>query len=229
MYRYHTRFLLLAILVTASCGLAQPTNQTNPLREFRHRASQFNSVVTLPEFETTTNLLMFDLRQTIAVGNAAFDRLEALKPREVTFENTARALDDIGYQVSLTDDRVGLIKETSPNPAMRAVATEALKQLEQWAVGTDYREDVYKAVKAYADTKPRLKGEDAKLLAETMRDYRRAGLDLPKAQRDEVERMRKELSRLTTDFESNVTKAEKAVKFTQAELEGVPESFLAQT
>ena len=61
-----------------------------------------------------------------------------------------------------------------------------------------------------------------------MRDYRRAGLDLPKAQRDEVERMRKELSRLATDFESNVTKAEKAVKFTKAELEGVPESFLAQ-
>ena len=61
-----------------------------------------------------------------------------------------------------------------------------------------------------------------------MRDYRRAGLDLPKAQRDEVERMRKELSRLTTDFESNVTKAEKAVKFTKAELEGVPEDFLEQ-
>jgi thimet oligopeptidase len=111
---------------------------------------------------------------------------------------------------------------------MRAVATEALKQLEQWAVGTDYREDVYKAVKAYADTKPRLKGEDARLLAETMRDYRRAGLELPKAQRDEVERMRKELTRLTTDYESNITKAQKAVKFTKAELEGVPEDFLAQ-
>jgi thimet oligopeptidase len=40
--------------------------------------------------------------------------------------------------------------------------------------------------------------------------------------------MRKELSRLTTDYESNITKAQKAVKFTQAELEGVPESFLAQ-
>ena len=61
-----------------------------------------------------------------------------------------------------------------------------------------------------------------------MRDYRRAGLDLPKTQRDEVERMRKELSRLTTDYESNITKAKKAVKYTQAELEGVPESFLAQ-
>src|SRR5205085_6927999 len=78
------------------------------------------------------------------------------------------------------------------------------------------------------DKHPSLKGEDAKLLSETMRDYRRAGLDLPKSRRDEVERMRKELSRLTTDYESNITKAQKAVKFSRAELQGVPDSFLEQ-
>src|SRR4029077_7022321 len=118
--------------------------------------------------------------------------------------------------------------ETSTNSALRDVATDAIKELEEWSIGLDYREDVYKAVKAYADKKPKLKGEDARLLEETMRDFRRAGLELPKAQRDEVERMRKELSRLATDFESNVTKAQKAVKLPKAELEGVPESFLAQ-
>ena len=122
------------------------------------RAGQFNSVVTLPDFETTTNLLMFDLRQTIAVGNAALDRIGALKPREVTFENTVRALDDIGYQISLTDDRFGLIKETSTNAALRDTATDALKQLEEWTVGMDYREDVYKALKAYADTEAQAEG-----------------------------------------------------------------------
>ena len=208
--------------------MAQPTNQTDRLREFKRRAAAFNAVITVPQFEMSTNAIRFTLRQTIAVGNAALDRLGALKPREVTFENTVRALDDIGYQISLADDRFGLLKETSTSAELRDAATDALKELEEWSVGIDYREDVYKALKAYADRKPKLKGEDAKLLAETMRDYRRAGLDLPKAQRDEVEKMRKELSRLTTDFESNVTKAQKAVKFTLAELEGVPESFLAQ-
>src|SRR5439155_24424752 len=151
-----------------------------------------------------------------------------LKPRKVTFENTVRALDDMSYQVGLTDNRLSLIKETSTNAALRDVATDAIKDLEEWSIGLDYREDVYKAVKAYADKKRELKGEDAKLLSETMRDYRRAGLDLPKDKRDEVEKMRKELSRLTTDYESNITKAKKAVKFTKAELEGVPESFLEQ-
>jgi Zn-dependent oligopeptidase len=66
------------------------------------------------------------------------------------------------------------------------------------------------------------------LLEETMRDYRRAGLALPKAERDEVEKLRKDLARLTTDFESNITKAQQALKFTKAELDGVPESFLGQ-
>src|ERR1035438_3469867 len=220
--------LVLAGCVMACSSMAQPTNQADRLREFRRRAATFNAVITVPQFEMTTNAIRFTLRQTIAVGNAALDRLGALKPREVTFENTVRALDDIGYQISLTDDRFGLLKETSTDAALRDAATDALKELQEWAVGIDYREDVYKALKAYADRKPKLKGEDAKLLAETMRDYRRAGLDLPKAQRDEVERMRKELTGLTTDYESNITKAQKAVKFTKAELEGVPEDFLAQ-
>jgi thimet oligopeptidase len=208
--------------------MAQPADQPNVLREFRRRAAKFNSVITVPEFETSTNAIRFELKQTVAVGNAALDRLGALKPREVTFDNTVRALDDIGYQISLADDRFGLIKETSPAAALRDAATDALKELEEWSVGIEYREDVYEAVKAYADKKPRLQGEDAKLLAETMRDFRRGGLDLPKAQRDEVERMRKELTGLTTDYESNITKAQKAVKFTKAELEGVPEDFVAQ-
>ena len=215
MYWNRMRFLLLALFVAASSGLAQPTNQTNPLREFRHRAAQFNSVVTLPDFETTTNLLMFDLRQTIAVGNAALGRIGALKPHEVTFENTVRALDDIGFQISQTDDRLGA---DQGNQHQRRAARrrhrgpEAVRGVVGRAGIPRGRLSGRQGLRGH---EAQAAGEDAKLLAETMRDYRRAGLDLPKAQRDEVERMRKELTRLTTDFESNITKAAKTVKFTQ--------------
>ncbi|HWV98058.1 MAG TPA: M3 family metallopeptidase [Candidatus Acidoferrum sp.] len=221
-------FLSLAVLPAVVNGFAQTAIPSDRLREFEQRAARFKSVITLPRFETTTNEVNQTVSNTIAAGNAALDRLAALDPRKLAFQNTVRALDDLGYQIGLTANRLSLIKETSTSAAVRDSATEALKQLEVWSVGLDYREDVYKVLKAYAAKKTQLKGEDAKLLSETMRDYRRAGLDLPKAQRDEVERMRKELSRLTTDFESNVTKAEKAVKFTKTELEGVPDSFLEQ-
>src|SRR5436190_1601399 len=88
----------------------------------------------------------------------------------------------------------------------RAAATKenAVKAFQEWAVGIDYREDVYKAIKAFADTHPKLTGEDEKLLKETLRDYRRAGLELPPDQRREVEQLRKELSKLGTDFDTNI-------------------------
>src|SRR5215469_85833 len=220
--------VLLIASVTAMTGLAQPVGHFGSLPEFQKRAAKFDSIVSLPQFETSSNDIAASVQKTIANGNAALDRVGALDPKKVTFQNTVGALDDVGYQIGLTDNRLSVIKETSTNAVVRDAATEALKQLEEWSVGLDYREDVYRAVKAYADTKPRLKDEDAKLLYETLRDYRRAGLELPKPQRDDVERMRKDLSRLTTDYESNITKAEKAVKFTRAELEGVPEDFLQQ-
>jgi thimet oligopeptidase len=224
-------FLLaaLAVVLTACHSVPQkPAGPTGKLEKLQKRAAKFNSVVTVPTFETTTNEIAATLTNTIAAGNAALDRVGKLTPAGVNFANTVRALDDLGFQLMLVDNRLGLIEQTSTNAAVRDAATEAIKELEAWMVGLDYREDVYQAVKAYADTRPKLEGENAKLLLETMRDYRRAGLELPKAERDEVERMRKELSALSTDFQNNVTKAKKAVKFTKVELEGVPDDFLQQ-
>ena len=224
--------ITLAVFVS-SCGSPQhqPATAARPdaLREFQKRAAQYNSVVSIPAFETTTNQIQATLKDTIAAGNAALDRIGKLRPDEVTFDNTVRALDDLGFQLALAANRLSLIEQTSTNAAMRDAATDAIKELNTWMVGLDYREDVYRGVKAYAGTQPALTGEAAKLLFETLRDYRRAGLELPKTDRDEVERMRKEVTGLETDFENNVTKAEKSVKFTKAELDGAPDDFLAQT
>jgi thimet oligopeptidase len=224
-------FLVLAFAMSA-CNHMKPQSaaeSSNNLGAFQKRAAKFNSVVSLPTFETTTNEIRATVTNTISAGNAALDRVGKLNANEVNFTNTVRALDDLGFQLAVAANRLSVIEQTSTNAEMRDVATESLKEIESWMVGLDYREDVYKALKAYSDTHPKLEGEDAKLLSETMRDYRRAGLALPKAERDEVERLRKELSSLSTDFQNNVTKARKAVKFTKAELEGVPDDFLQQT
>ena len=221
-------FISLLVLPAVFSSVAASSAASDSLAQFEARGAKFKNVIRLPRFETSTNELVATLKQTMAAGNSALDAVAALDPAKATFQNTAGALDDIAYQIGLTANRLSVIKETSQENGMREAATEAVKRLEEWVVGLDYREDVYRVLKAYADRHPKLKGEDAKLLFETMRDYRRAGLDLPKEQRDRVERMRKELSNLAIDFESNVTKAEKPVKFTRAELEGVPESLLEQ-
>ncbi|MFO1489107.1 MAG: M3 family metallopeptidase [Verrucomicrobiota bacterium] len=221
--------LAMATLLTA-CHHPQPktTVSTDPLHEFQHRAAQYNAVVTVPTFETTTNEIIATGKATIAAGNAALDRIGKLAPGQATFANTVVALDNLGFEMGLAANRLSLIEQTSTNGDVRDTATVVLKELSGWSVGLDYREDVYRAVKAFAGTHPKLSGEDKKLLDETMRDYRRAGLELPKAERDEVERLRKELTLLETDFQNNVTKATNTLVFTKAELDGVPADFLEQ-
>src|ERR1039458_3822516 len=210
------------------CPFAAATAPADPLAAFQQRAAKYHSVVTVPVFETTPDAVKTTVDKTIADGNAALDSVCQLRANEVNFINTIRQLDDINYLIQRASDRLGLIEQTSTNAAVRDVATDAIKKLSEWSVGTDYREDVYAAVKAYANTQPLLEGEDKKLFDESLRDYRRAGLDLPKNQRDEVEKLRKQLTALETDYETNVTKATNSLKFTKAQMEGVPEDFLAQ-
>ena len=196
--------------------------------EYQAKAATFRNRLVLPVFETNPAAIHAAAAQAIAEGNAALDAIGRLKPSEITEANTTLALDELLFRAGLVSNRLGLLKETSTDAALRDAATEAIKKLQDWYVGLDYREDVYRAVKAFADTKPALTGEHQKLLEETLRGYRRSGLSLPKDQRDEVERLRKELENKCTDFRSNVTKAKASLKFTKAELDGVPEAFLNQ-
>ncbi len=219
---------MAATLAACSTTKQSCCTSRDPFTEFQARAAKFNSIVSLPHLETTPEEITATASAAIAGGNAALDRIGKLKAGDVTFANTIVALDDMNFQVSLASERLGLIEQTSTNAAVRDAATEALKKLSEWGVGVDYREDVYRALKGFAEKRPQLSGEDKKLFAETMRDYRRAGLELPKAERDEVEKLRKELTALEQDYDNNVTKAAKTVTFARAELAGVPDDFLAQ-
>jgi thimet oligopeptidase len=195
--------------------------------DFRAVAEKANAVLTIPDWEQTPEAVETSIKNAIAKANAALDQIGAQDLGKVTFKSTVVALDDPTYQAGLAANKATIIKETNTNPAMRTAGENAVKAFQEWAVGIDYREDVYKAIKAFADTHPKLTGEDEKLLKETLRDYRRAGLDLPPDQRKEVEQLRKELSKLGNDFDTNIVKANAPVMFTKADLDGLPESFLA--
>ena len=193
--------------------------------DFRAAAAKANAVLAIPEWEQTPEAIEASIKDAIAKANTALDQIGAQDLAKVTFKSTVVALDDLTYQANNAANRATIIKETNTNAAMRTAAENAVKTFQDWAVGIDYREDVYKAIKAFADTHPKLSGEDEKLLNETLRDYRRAGLELPPDQRKEVEQLRKELSKLGTDFDTNIVSASAPVIFTKADLDGLPESF----
>ncbi len=219
-------FLCLPIALVAS-SLSLLAAEPKTVDDFRAAAAKTNAVLTIPDWEQTPKAVEAMMNDAIAKANKALDQIGSQDLKKVTFKSTVVALDDLTYQAGLAANKAVIIKETNTNPEMRAAAENAVKAFQDWAVGIDYREDVYKAIKAFANTHPKLSGEDEKLLNETLRDYRRAGLDLPPDQRKEVEQLRKELSKLGTDFDTNIVKANAPVIFTKADLNGLPESFFA--
>src|SRR5437588_2549807 len=193
--------------------------------DFRAAAAKANAILTIPDWEQTPEAVDTAMKTAIGTANKALDQIGAQDPGKATFKSTVVALDDLTWQAGNAGNKVVIIKESKTDEKMRAVAENAVKEFQDWAVGIDYREDVYKALKAFADTKPKLSGEDKKLFDETMRDYRRAGLALLPEKRKEVEQLRKDLSKLGTDFDTNIVNEKAPVVFTKAELDGIPESF----
>lgn len=218
---------LLCVLFIVATSSSLLGAEPRTVDDFRAAAAKANAVLTIPDWEQTPGAVEASMKDAIAKANNGLDQIGAQDLSKVTFKSSVVALDDLTYQAGIAANRATIIKETNTNPAMRTAAENAVKAFQEWAVGIDYREDVYKAIKAFADIHPKLTGEDEKLLKETLRDYRRAGLELAPDQRKEVEQLRKELSKLGTDFDTNIVKTTAPVMFPKADLDGVPESFLA--
>ena len=70
-------------------------------------------------------------------------------------------------------------EDVSPDAATRDKARVADEAISNWETELSQREDLYKAVKVYAETNANLAGERGRLLRFMLRDYHRSGMDLP--------------------------------------------------
>ena len=147
-----------------------------------------------------------------------------------TFDNTLGAIDDFAAQLELDTNMTQFMQFVSSDEQERQRAQVAQQHVENWLIDLSKREDLYNAVRAYAATEPRLEGEQKLFLEHTLRDYRRAGMDLAPAQRDELKRIQKELSRLGIAFDKNIREDETRVILTPDELADMrPEWLETQT
>ncbi len=196
------------------------------LSSFQSAANKAKVLFELPVWEQTPAEIDTSATTAMAAGDKQLDAIAALSVETSNFANTIAALDDAFYEVLNVSDRIDVIRETSPDEAMRDKALEASKKIQAWYVAAGFREDVYKTVAAYAETRPELEGEDAMLFKETLRDYRRNGMALPEEKRQRLKELKTELNDMSLEFATNITDAKVTVEFTADELAGMPEDFL---
>jgi thimet oligopeptidase len=218
-------WLIALLLVILECKI--PAAELKNIDAFQAAAAKANRVLTVPDWEQTPNAVTASIMEAIGKGNAALDQIGSQNLEYVTLESSVVALENLRADATAVANRATTISETNPDPLMRSVAESALKKFQEWNVGIDYREDVFKTIKAFGAKKPNLIGEDEKLLSDTLRDFRRAGVELPPEKRKEIERLRRKLSELATEFEVNILAAKAPVVFTREQLDGVSDNFLS--
>src|SRR5476651_98012 len=140
-----TRFPLV-VLGMAALALAAAAADSPKLEDLQAQAAKFNAILTIPTFETTTEAVNQSADAALSAADTALDAIGKLPPKQVSFANTIGALDAIGHNVGTVANRLTLIRETSPDAAVREAAEKAVTRIEKWSIGLDYREDVFKSV-----------------------------------------------------------------------------------
>lgn len=162
------------------------------------------------------------IEASLKKANAGIAAIVAIPAAQRTFDNTLGALDAISATV---DDETSLtlfMQFVSGDAKEREASRAAEEAVSNWGIEVGKREDLYKAVMEYANTKPNLSGEQARLLAFTLRDYRRAGMDLTPEKREQLKKLEMEMNKLSIEFETNISEDATKVPFTVDELKGVP-------
>jgi len=213
--------VLLPLMALAPVAVSAAT-----LADFQAEAARARCSLVLPTYPLTAAEVKAQSEAAMKEADTALDALAAQDPAKLNFDNTFGAADAITAKVTNTYLVIGTVAESSTDKAMRDMANEMSVKLQEWGVGLDYREPLYKALKTVADAKPKLDREQQRLVDDQMRSYRRAGLTLPPAEKAEVEKLRKDLAALNTEFAVNINEARAPLDFTAAELAGVPQSFL---
>jgi oligopeptidase A len=171
-------------------------------------------------------------RQALARAREEVDAIIALaEPR--TYANTIQALEEMGERLGQVIRPVSHLTSVMSTPELRQAYETVLPELSAFSARIPLNAELWNAVRDYSRTEDAraLTGVRRRHLEKVVRSFERAGADLPPEQKQRVEALRVEMSRLTTDFANHVldsTNAWDLVLTDEAELEGLPESARAQ-
>jgi thimet oligopeptidase len=150
----------------------------------------------------------------------------AIPDSQRTYENTIGAIDDLQARLDGDVTFDVFMQNVSPDAKIRDQSRAADEYVSNWETEEGKREDLYRAVKAYADTKPQLKTEQDRLLKFMLRDYHRAGMDLSPDQRGKLKQIELQENKAGISFDQNIADDETTVPLTLAELKGVPKDVV---
>jgi len=119
-------FLVLLFPLVALAESDQGSQKAQlTLAQLQEQAAKFNTVLTPLNWETTLEQIASVADAAIAAASGKLDEIGKLTSSQLTFDNTVRALDDIGFDLQTVHHRLDIIEQAHPDAKMRGAAVDA--------------------------------------------------------------------------------------------------------
>ena len=148
----------------------------------------------------------------------------------VNWSNTIAPLAALDASFSTLENMLTFPSHVAADKGKRDASTEADKILSAFHVEAASRKDIYEVFVAYEETDEAkmLEGERKRYIERNLRDFRRRGLHLDESTAEKVKVINKRISDLGIAFSKNLGDESTKFRFTAQELDGCPDSWLAE-
>lgn len=226
--RMYFNILLLAGL--AGCGQMEKSKkdimQPEVLYQYTKGLESVHAV-----FPQTADEITSRVRKIIDQAADGVAAIIAIPDDQRTFANTARALDTVTSNFSTQSTGIATLGYVSPDDVVREAANNARVEIQKASVDLFGQNlELYRAFKSYYignAKRETLTKRERYFIDETMKDFKRSGLDLPEDKRAEVKRLKKELGELSVTFDKNINSDASTITVTREGLAGLEDDFIS--
>jgi thimet oligopeptidase len=147
---------------------------------------------------------------------------------QLTYANTIGRFDDAVAEIDNASQFPYLMGVAHPDKAVRDAAKECEPKVEQVNTGLYLDAKLASVLKAYAAKGEKLEGERARLLSDTIRDFRRNGLELSADDQTKLRALNKEITDLGQQVNTNIASSTGHVALDPKQLEGLSPEYIAK-
>ncbi len=145
-----------------------------------------------------------------------------------TWESVMVPLEKAGAIVGDAYGAAPFMARVHPDKDVVAKAIEMEERLQKWSTDIVFRRDLYETVKALAEAVDSLDAVEQRLIEHWMRDFRRAGHELPEEDRQALQQMQKRLIELQVAFSKNLDEFEDFIDVSEEQLAGLSADYIAR-
>jgi len=161
----------------------------------------------------------------LAAARRQVDTLLAAKGAR-TIANTLRPYDEAQNELAIASDQAGVLFAVGATAALRDKAQAMNEKISSAATDLNLNQPVYRALAAVA-----LPDKDAATrhyLERTLLEYRLAGVDKDEATRSHIHQLQDRITALSLKFNRTVQDSVLKVSASRAELDGLPDDYIAR-